>query len=173
MTKPGNGSVPQQVNMIGKGTVFEGTLRSDGDVSVSGQIIGKLHAEGRAVVTQEGIVEGEVTAAHADISGTLHGDLQVHERLVLRSTARVEGTVRTGRLIVEEGAIFNGECQMGQGGQLRAKTDGPREAALPGRSGGKSDTHAQPKAEGKSETRPQAKPDRPLSSSSDKTTAEA
>ena len=121
MAKQVSATTPNQVNIIAEGTVFEGTLKADSDVSVSGRIIGKLEVTGRAVVAPEGTVEGEVTASNANIAGTVLGDLIIGERLLLGSSARVEGTIKTGRLIVEEGATFNGECQMGQTGQIRKK----------------------------------------------------
>lgn len=114
MTKQAHPANPNNINMVGEGAVFEGTLRTKSDVRVSGRIIGTLSVGERAIVAQEGAVEGELVARNADIAGSVQGELHVHERLVLRSTARVEGNVRTGRLVVEEGAVFNGECRMGQ-----------------------------------------------------------
>ena len=131
MAKQVNATAPNQVNIIATGTVFEGTLKADSDVSVSGRIIGKLDVTGRAVVAPEGVVEGEITASNANIAGTVLGDLVIAERLLLGSSAKVEGTIKTGRLIVEEGATFNGECQMGQPGQIRKKAVGLKAAAAP------------------------------------------
>ena len=131
--RPAGTSAPNQINMVGAGTTFEGTFRTEGDVSVSGRLVGELHVGGRAVVTQEGLVEGRLVAAHADLSGTVQGEVEVAEKLVLRGTARLEGNVQTGRLIVEEGAVFDGECRMGEAGKLLAKTDGPHQAVLPPR----------------------------------------
>lgn len=110
---------PNQINMVSEGTVFEGVLRTESDVRVSGRIVGTVQAGGRAFVAPEGVIEGEVSASQADISGTVQGELYIQERLILRGTARVEGTIKTGRLIVEEGAVFNGDCEMGQSGKMR------------------------------------------------------
>lgn len=119
MTRQANVSVSNQINMIGEGTVFEGTFRAQSDVRVSGRIIGKLHVEGKAIITQEGVVEGEIVATSADVAGTVHGDVHVTERLVLKGSARVEGQILTGRLVMEEGAAFNGKCQMDDGRTVR------------------------------------------------------
>lgn len=129
MAKQVNTTAPSQVNIIAEGTVFEGTLQADTDVRVSGRIIGKLQVKGRAVIAPEGAIEGEVSATDATVAGTVQGDLIVTERLMLGSSARVEGTIKTGRLIVEEGAVFNGECQMGQPGQIFKKTAAAQTAA--------------------------------------------
>lgn len=120
MAKQVNGSSgPQQVNMVAEGTVFEGTLRADSDVRVSGRIEGKVIVEGRVIVAQEGSIDGELESTSADVAGEVKGALNIKERLVLRSSARIDGNIRTARLIVEEGATFDGDCEMG--GQTRKK----------------------------------------------------
>jgi len=133
MAKQVNTVAPSQINIIAEGTLFEGTMQAESDVRVSGRIVGKLKVKGRAVIAPEGVIEGEVVATNATIAGTVKGDLIVTERLMLATSARVEGSIKTGRLIVEEGAIFNGECQMGQPGQLRKKPSAPQGATLPRR----------------------------------------
>ncbi|HET6567366.1 MAG TPA: polymer-forming cytoskeletal protein [Rhodothermales bacterium] len=106
---------PGQINMIAEGTVLEGTLKATGDVRISGRIVGKLFVEGKVVVTQEGVVDGELSAVSADVAGSVLGEVTVKERLVLKNTAAVDGNVRAARLVVEDGAVFGGKCQMGQG----------------------------------------------------------
>lgn len=105
---------PGQINMIAEGTVVEGTLKATGDVRVSGRIVGKMFVEGKVVVTQEGIVDGELSAVSADVAGSVIGEVIVKERLVLKNTAAIDGNVRAARLVVEDGAVFGGKCQMGQ-----------------------------------------------------------
>ena len=102
-----------QVNMIAEGTVIEGSIKAQGDIRVGGRIKGELHADGRVMVAVEGVVEGQLVAANADVAGRVEGELRVSERLVLRSTARVDGQIKAGRLVVEEGALFGGTCEMG------------------------------------------------------------
>lgn len=114
-------SAPSQINLIAVGTSLEGTLIAKDDIRVSGTLNGTLKVEGKAIVAQEGRIEGEVIAADADIAGAVHGDIVVKGRLVLKSTARVEGTIKTTRLIVEEGAVIDGTCRMGQLDPKRAE----------------------------------------------------
>lgn len=114
MAKHANASPSAQINMIGEGTTFEGTLRAKSDVRISGCLKGRLHVDGKVFVTRDGAIEGELVATNADVAGRLEGQVEVHERLLLKDTARLEGTVKTGRLVIEEGALFNGDCAMGQ-----------------------------------------------------------
>lgn len=103
---------PAQINMISRGAVLEGTLRAESDVRISGRIIGSLRVQGRAIITQEGFVDGELIAQSADIAGGLEGLIRVTERLMLRTTARVDADIRAARLIMEDGAVCNGRFRM-------------------------------------------------------------
>jgi len=105
-------SVQDQVNLVGEGTVFEGTVRAESDVRASGRIIGTLEVQGKTMIAEEGSVEGEIITTNAEIAGQVQGEIHVEERLVLKSSARVDGTIETDRLVVEEGAQFTGECEM-------------------------------------------------------------
>lgn len=113
MARQSNASAPNQINMIGDGTVFEGTITAKSDVRVSGRVVGKLNIKGKVIVAQEGSLEGDIKAMNLDVGGHIQGEIDVSERVILKSSARIDGNIRTGRLVVEEGAVFNGKCQMG------------------------------------------------------------
>ncbi len=113
MAKQPNTAVSNQLNMIGEGTVFEGTLKSESDVRISGRVDGKLEVKGKVIVAHDGSIEGEITAASLDVAGRVHGEINVEERVVLKSSAVVEGNIHTDRIVVEEGAVYNGDCRMG------------------------------------------------------------
>lgn len=105
-------AVSDQINLVGEGTTFEGTLHAENDVRTSGHIVGTIRVEGRAIIAESGSVDGEVVATNADVAGRVQGEVRVSECLVLKSTARIEGDIHTKRLVVEEGALFTGSCSM-------------------------------------------------------------
>ena len=109
----------EQHNIIGKDTVIEGTLRSSGNVHVSGTVNGNIEVQGRTVVMPDGRVDGEVHSTTAEIGGHVHGQVAVQERLVLKATAVVEGDIRTGKLVIEDGATFTGRCDTDAGSSSR------------------------------------------------------
>jgi cytoskeletal protein CcmA (bactofilin family) len=136
----------EQHNIIGKGTVLEGTIRSSGNVHVSGTVTGRLEVDGRTVVMPGGVVEGEIVGASAEIGGRVKGEVRVRDRLVLKSTAVVEGDLNTQKLVIEEGATLTGRCDMGamrggdgmRGGERptrRLGADEPSSASGPSGSG--------------------------------------
>jgi cytoskeletal protein CcmA (bactofilin family) len=122
MATQGSGQSQAQFNIVGEGTVFEGTLRAESNVNVSGRVVGKLIVNGRAVISKNGVVEGELRATNAAIGGTIEGEVYVDERLELESSAHVDGSIQTDRLVVEEGAVFTGSCKMGDAVQGKAVT---------------------------------------------------
>ena len=72
-------------------------LGTEGPCGAQGGAPGQRGAQ--HIVRANGTVEGEIKASNANISGTVLGDLIIAERLLLGSSARVEGTIKTGRLI--------------------------------------------------------------------------
>jgi cytoskeletal protein CcmA (bactofilin family) len=101
------------INLIGAGTVIEGEVRASGDIRVDGTILGSVSSKAKVVVGATGNVTGDINCQNADISGTVKGKAIVNEMLFLKSTARINGDIVTGKLVVEVGASFTGNCNMG------------------------------------------------------------
>lgn len=101
-------------NLIGKDTVIKGDVESSGDIRVDGHLIGSLKSNGKIVIGQTGLVEGDLTCKQADISGVVKGVLKCDELTSFKSTARVEADMVTKQLFIEVGAVFTGKCQMSQ-----------------------------------------------------------
>ncbi|MCR4848477.1 MAG: polymer-forming cytoskeletal protein [Bacteroidales bacterium] len=104
-------------NLIGKDTVIKGDVESSGDIRVDGKLIGSLKSNGKIVVGQTGIIEGDIICKQADISGSVKGILTCEELTTLKSTSRVEIDMNTKQLCIEVGAVFTGKCQMTQSPQ--------------------------------------------------------
>lgn len=101
------------VNLIGAGTTIEGDINSNSDIRIDGTLKGTLNTRGKLVVGPSGNIEGEITCQNADISGQLRGKLNVTELLSLKSTAKLSGEIVVGKLAIEPGADFSGNCSMG------------------------------------------------------------
>jgi cytoskeletal protein CcmA (bactofilin family) len=101
------------VNMIGNGTVIIGEIKSKGDIRVDGSLNGSIETEGKVVVGQEGVVEGDVICKDADVAGVLKAKITVSQLLSLKSSAKLHGDIITNKLSIEPGATFTGSCSMG------------------------------------------------------------
>jgi cytoskeletal protein CcmA (bactofilin family) len=113
------------VNIIGPGTVIEGEIKSNGDLRIDGKIIGAVNSKAKVVIGNTGVVEGDVICQNADISGNIKGKTTVNETLFLKSTAKVNGDIITGKLVVEVGASFTGNCNMGNVKEMSSYGDKP------------------------------------------------
>jgi cytoskeletal protein CcmA (bactofilin family) len=118
------------INLIGAGTVIEGEIRSMGDIRVDGTIIGSITSKAKVVVGSTGQVQGDINCQNADISGSVQGKTTVTEMLFLKSTARLNGDISTGKLVVEVGASFTGNCNMGPVIKDLKNADKPSETQL-------------------------------------------
>lgn len=105
--------VPGGANQIFAGTVITGEISSNNDIRIDGTVIGTLNCKGKVVLGANGRVEGNVNCLTADISGTIHGNINVTELLNLKNTANLLGDMVTNKLAIEPGANFTGSCSMG------------------------------------------------------------
>lgn len=100
------------INMISQSTEIKGTLKTKSDIRISGKIDGEIYAEGKVILAKGGIIYGNIYAGEVDIAGTVEGEIKSTKRLILRQTAVVKGDVAMKVLLVEEGAVFEGDCKM-------------------------------------------------------------
>lgn len=101
------------INLIGAGTIIEGEVKANGDLRVDGTIMGSVSSKSKVVVGSTGQIQGDIFCQNADISGSVKGKITVAEMLFLKATAKVNGDIVTGKLVVEIGASFTGNCNMG------------------------------------------------------------
>ncbi len=101
------------INIISAGSVLTGTFKSKSDLRISGTVEGEVQADSKCIVSESGLVKGDLVTKEADIAGTVQGELKVSNRLILRASAKISGDIQTKTLMVEEGAHIDGSCKMG------------------------------------------------------------
>ena len=102
-----------EVNAIASGSTLKGDLTSDSDVRIDGHLTGSVKTDGRLVLGEGGVIEGEVNCKNAIIAGELKATIVTEELLTLKSTAKLSGEIVSAQLAIEPGAIFSGKCSMG------------------------------------------------------------
>lgn len=111
------------INIISSGSVLTGTLKSKSDLRISGTIDGEVYADSKCIVSESGLVKGDLNTKEADIAGSIEGEVSVSNRLILRSSAKITGDIRTKVLMVEEGAHIDGSCKMGDQAVSKAENN--------------------------------------------------
>jgi cytoskeletal protein CcmA (bactofilin family) len=98
--------------IVGKGSQIEGTLKIQNSLRVDGKIKGNVAATDSIVVGKEGAIDGEVKVKNAVIGGHVKGKLVATGKVVLETQSRLEGELHTAKLVIDEGASFEGRCSM-------------------------------------------------------------
>jgi cytoskeletal protein CcmA (bactofilin family) len=125
-------------DFIGGGTEFEGVLKCEGDIRIDGQFKGELQVNGTLTVGAEAIVEADIYAPHIAIAGSIHGNIFAEEKLEILAPARVLGKIEAPKILIDDGAVFEGSCRMSQPkdcderGLALVKSDSLISEALPG-----------------------------------------
>jgi cytoskeletal protein CcmA (bactofilin family) len=103
-----------ELNLIAAGTVVEGKLRTPGSIRVDGRIVGEVTATQNVSVGSTGDVDGNITAKNVTIGGKIKGMVVAQEKLVFEAKAVVRGDIRAAKLVIDEGALFDGKCMMSE-----------------------------------------------------------
>ena len=82
---------------------------------IDGAFLGEIVSAGSLVVGREANIQGTIQVGQLVLSGRVEGDVQAKERVVLHKTAVLHGTVRSPRLVMEEGAVLEGSVTMVSG----------------------------------------------------------
>jgi len=101
------------MNVIGKGTTITGDIDTTNDIRIDGKLEGNLYCKARVILGNSAILEGNLSAVHAEISGEVIGKVEVTEMLTLKNSCTIHGDINTGKLVIDAGAKFNGSCKMG------------------------------------------------------------
>src|SRR5687767_3342116 len=98
---------------VGHGTVLTGETNFQMMLRVDGHLTGTVTSEGGTlIVGTNGQVDANVSVGVATVNGIINGDVIATEKIQLGRTARVMGNIATPRLVIEEGAVFEGGCNM-------------------------------------------------------------
>ena len=99
-------------SIIGEGTTLKGEFELNGLLRIDGTFYGKVKTNGKVLVGKNGIAECDIFAGTIVIGGKVKGSVIATERITLLSTGELIGTIVTPRLVIEEGVIFDGTCEI-------------------------------------------------------------
>ncbi|MBU0560402.1 MAG: polymer-forming cytoskeletal protein [Bacteroidetes bacterium] len=114
MAQKKDNSNAEDVSILSSGIKIEGKLYSEGNVRLDGQMVGELTVNGNLTLGDSSNVKGNVKARNVTICGKVEGTVQVADKLILESGSKLTGDLVSKILVIEEGAIFEGNSSMGQ-----------------------------------------------------------
>jgi len=97
---------------LGKDTEFEGKFSFTGAVRVDGKISGEIFSNGTLIVGESAVIKAQIHVADIIISGEVHGDILAEKKIEITVPGKLFGNIKTPKLVLEEGVIFEGNCKM-------------------------------------------------------------
>lgn len=98
---------------LDKGSSFKGELEFDDTMRIDGKFNGRITSKNELIVGDSAQIEGDIHVGRVAISGTVIGKIVADQRVEIHRNGRVYSDVDTPALVIEEGAIFQGNCTMG------------------------------------------------------------
>jgi cytoskeletal protein CcmA (bactofilin family) len=99
--------------VLGAGSDFKGQIFAKGTIRIDGKIEGNVTSEEGVIVGEKGSVKGNISGKSVIISGKVSGNVSSLRRLEITPTGQLQGDIRSPRLVIAEGVVFKGNCDMG------------------------------------------------------------
>ncbi|MDP2984556.1 MAG: polymer-forming cytoskeletal protein [Candidatus Latescibacter sp.] len=100
--------------IIGKGTKIEGNMEVAQSLRIDGVFKGSITTTDTLIVGSTGeLIDVTIKVKNAVIGGIIKGHLVASNKVTLESTSRLEGDLTAKLLVIEEGALFSGNCASG------------------------------------------------------------
>ena len=99
-------------SILGPELEIHGDVKVSGSLLIYGKIFGNIQSSGTVQTANGSVVTGNISARDASISGTVDGDLDVEKKVTLSDTSYLSGNLKAATLTIEEGAQFEGVCNM-------------------------------------------------------------
>lgn len=100
------------LSIVAKDMTIAGDLQAEGVIRIEGRVVGNVHAGDQVLISEGGMVEGDVVTREVVIAGRVHGCIHGEERVELQASGVVHGDITTRRLLVQEGGQLNGGIKM-------------------------------------------------------------
>jgi len=101
-----------EAGVIGKGIEIKGELRGEEDLIIEGRVEGTITLKKHLIVETTGVVVADVQTENITIKGQMNGNMAATDKVEFAANARVDGDVKSPRVVIEDGARFRGNVEM-------------------------------------------------------------
>jgi cytoskeletal protein CcmA (bactofilin family) len=129
-----NADKPGELSTIlGRGSVVHGNIKVEHSLRIDGKVKGDVTSTDSLIIGAEGEVTGNLSVKNLVLGGKVYGSVVAPGRTVLENKAEFYGDIKTSKLVIDEGAVFDGKCTMteaGKGGMDAKKKTGHDEESM-------------------------------------------
>ncbi|HYM59820.1 MAG TPA: polymer-forming cytoskeletal protein [Thermoanaerobaculia bacterium] len=97
---------------LDRGSAFKGELEFEDTMRIDGRFNGRIVSKNELIVGESAMIEGDIHVGRVAISGTVIGKITADQRVEIHRNGKVYSDIDTPALVIEEGAIFQGNCTM-------------------------------------------------------------
>lgn len=98
--------------LIGANATVNGNIEAEGTVRVDGKVNGDIKVTGDVYIGDHAVITGGIEAANVHLSGKVEGNITAKGLLKILSTAKLYGDIKVNSFVADEGAFFQGKCNM-------------------------------------------------------------
>jgi cytoskeletal protein CcmA (bactofilin family) len=98
--------------VLSNSTSFNGVLKFDTSLKIEGGFKGKILTKGHLIIGENAKIKASIKAGSIVIAGEVRGDVEATDRLELLSTGKLYGNIKTKKLKMADGVVFEGGCEM-------------------------------------------------------------
>ena len=103
-------------SILGPELEIHGDVKVSGSLLLYGKVYGNIHSSGSVRTADGSEVKGNINANEATIGGKVDGDVDVIKKVTLGDSSKLTGNLKATTLTIEEGAKFEGVCNMATNG---------------------------------------------------------
>jgi cytoskeletal protein CcmA (bactofilin family) len=100
------------LSIVAHDLTVAGDLTAEGVIRIEGRVTGNVTAGSQLLLSEGGVVEGDIRTREAVLGGEVRGTVTAEERIEVQASALVHGDLVTPRLLIQEGGRVNGGIRM-------------------------------------------------------------
>ncbi len=95
-------------SILARDLIITGDIKTDGEVQIDGRIDGNIKGT-VIIIGEQGVVNGKVVCDSVQVRGKINGKIDASS-VELAETANVQADIVQDKLIIANGAFFDGKC---------------------------------------------------------------
>ena len=93
-------------------TFFEGSMEFKNPLQIDGRFEGDIRTTSSLIIGRTAVVKANILAQSVVVLGEIIGNVEATKQLEMRESGKVMGNIRTAKLLIAEGVVFDGHCEM-------------------------------------------------------------
>ncbi|MCU0848058.1 MAG: polymer-forming cytoskeletal protein [Spirochaetes bacterium] len=111
--------------VFAKDTNFIGELVFKKSLQINGNFEGDIASGGYLVVGEGAVVKANIKAKTVILIGTVYGNIEATSKLEIHPNGKLYGNIRTAKLTIADGVVFEGKCEMIKTEEKKSRKDMP------------------------------------------------